>query len=51
MILHYCNGYKNKYLRSAGKKERIMEERMTGKDRYAASRTFLQIPKIFLCSG
>jgi hypothetical protein len=45
MILHYCHGLKNKYLRSVGKKERIMGERVTGKD---GSRAFLKMPKMYL---
>jgi hypothetical protein len=49
MILHYCHGFKYKYLRSVGKKERIMGERLTGKDRYSyGSRAFLQMPKILM---
>jgi hypothetical protein len=50
MILHYWHGLKNKYLRSVGKKERTMGERVTGKDRYTGPEHFVRCRK-FLCSG
>jgi hypothetical protein len=50
MILHYCHGLKNKYLRSVCKKERTMGERVTGKDRYTGPELFLRCQNL-VCSG